>query len=534
MAAAAEMNGEGELGDELDRRGKLADVGGRSYLMDMAAAGMARADVSNHIIEILEHARRREEAAIIGRLTKLSNNPMSGPAGALEAEAAKLLELRKGAESSHGLRAPEFEQTWVAERLVERSGDDLIFVPHWGQWYSWSGKHWQREFEAGMTERLREICVSAAATADKSEARRLNTQTMVQGAEFFARGMQSMSDCGQFDADPLILNTPTGTVCLQTGELREHNKSDLCTRITAVGPGDANDCPRWMKFLDVITKRDVELQAYLQRVAGYSLLGSNPEQCFFFLHGQGANGKGVFISTLAGILQDYSTTMLFETLASSNSDQHPTDLASIRAARLVTVNETADGRSWDESKLKAITGGEPMKARFMRQDGFTFIPVCKLIISGNHRPSLRSVDEAFKRRVNLLPFNAWIEPDKRDPDLADTLRRLEWPGILAWMVKGCLEYRKMRLKRPAAVEAATKDYMQEQDQIGRYIAERCVKEPNYKAQSSTLFADYRDWCEANGDRYRSQKMFSQGLESHGHEVKHTMHGNMVLGIQLKP
>jgi putative DNA primase/helicase len=199
--------------------------------------------------------------------------------------------------------------------------------------------------------------------------------------------------------------------------------------ISAVAP--EGDTPAWHTFLDRITGSDQALQAYLQRVVGYCLTGSTREHVLFFGHGSGANGKTTFVNALTGMLGNYATVAAMETFTHSPTEQHPCDLAMLRGARLVTAQETADGKRWAESRLKTMTGGDPITARFMRQDFFTYTPAFKLFIAGNHKPGLRSVNEAMRRRLQLIPFAITIPPDQRDARLPQKLRA-EWGGILAW------------------------------------------------------------------------------------------------------
>jgi P4 family phage/plasmid primase-like protien len=174
----------------------------------------------------------------------------------------------------------------------------------------------------------------------------------------------------------------------------------------------------------------------------------------FFLHGTGANGKTVFTSAVSGIMGDYALAAPMDTFIESKIDRHPTELAMLRGARLVTATETEAGRYWNESRLKALTGGDMISARYMRGDFFQFAPTFKLMISGNYRPSLRNIDEAIRRRLHLIPFTVTIPPDERDPDLPDKMKA-EWPGILQWMVDGCTDWRECGLAPPEAVTKAT-------------------------------------------------------------------------------
>ena len=232
-------------------------------------------------------------------------------------------------------------------------------------------------------------------------------------------------------------------------------------------------CPRWRRFLDEVTAGDVELQAFLARVAGYGLTGSTREHALFFLYGTGANGKGTFLNTLTGILGDYAQIAGMDTFTESQTDRHPAELAVLRGARVVAAQETDEGRRWAESRIKALTGGDPITARFMRQDFFTYTPQFKLMIAGNHKPGLRNIDEAIRRRFHLLPFTVRIPPEQRDLQLFEALRQ-EWPAILGWAVRGCLEWQAEGLNPPAAVIEATAEYFDDEDVL-RPVARRVLR-----------------------------------------------------------
>jgi P4 family phage/plasmid primase-like protien len=227
------------------------------------------------------------------------------------------------------------------------------------------------------------------------------------------------------------------TLDLRTGIEREPRREDYITKITgcSLAPKGA-ECPVWGAFLRDVVGDDQDMVDYMQRVCGYCLTGSIKEHAMFFLYGTGGNGKSVFIGVLRGILGDYHTTAPIETFTAHHSSGHPTDLAGLMGARLLTAVETEEGRTWSEAKIKAITGGDEISARFMRQDFFTFVPKFKLMIAGNHKPSLRTVDEAIKRRLQLIPFNVKFEGKAVDKELPAKLEA-EWPAILRWMVEGC-------------------------------------------------------------------------------------------------
>ena len=232
----------------------------------------------------------------------------------------------------------------------------------------------------------------------------------------------------------------------------------------------------------------------------------------FFGYGTGGNGKGVFVNTVSGVMGDYATTAPMETFIASQSDRHPTELAGLRGARLVTAQETEEVRRWAESKIKALTGGDPIAARFMRQDFFEYSPQFKLLIVGNHKPGLRGVDEAMRRRMNLIPFTVTIPSEERDEKLPEKLRE-EWPGILQWAIGGCAEWQGEGLAQPEAVRKATDDYLAAEDALAQWLAERCRLKSTFYTTLKDLFADWSKWAETAGEEPGSQKRFSQKLEA---------------------
>jgi putative DNA primase/helicase len=353
----------------------------------------------------------------------------------------------------------------------------------------------------------REVCRYAAAQCNKGKtASAIASAKTVYAVERLARSDRRLAaTVDQWDADPWQLNTPDGVVDLQTGQARPHIPEDYFTKITSVGP--RGDCSRFLAFLDRITGGDCELVAYIRRVLGYGLIGLTREHALFFGYGTGANGKSVLLSTVAGILGEYHKTAPIETFTASNADRHPTDLASLRGARLVTATETEEGRRWAESRIKQLTGGDTVAARFMRQDFFEYRPAFKLVIAGNHKPSLRSVDEAIRRRFHLIPFAVTVPPEERDPDLAEKLKE-EWPGILAWLIEGCLEWQTEGLSPPKAVLDATAAYLSAEDSLSAWIDDTCERKPGAWASSSLVYL-----VERMGDCRRRESRQQQALRS---------------------
>jgi len=414
---------------------------------------------------------------------------------------------------------PQYADEALALRFSDTHEDDLRFVNLWGRWLRWDGQRWQIDETLEAYDLSRAIVRQAsseslAKNGNLKLASTIASAKTVSAIERLARADRRHATRTQdWDANPWLLNTPGGTVDLATGQLHSHERADLITKITAVAPG--GDCPLWLKFLGRVFNGDAGLISFAQRMLGYSLTGSIRDHALFFLYGTGGNGKGVFLNTWHRIMADYSCVASMETFVASKTERHPTDLAMLRGARAVIAQETEDGQRWAKSRIKNLTGGDPISARFMRQDFFTFEPSFKLMIAGNHKPSLRNVDEAVRRRFNLIPFTVTIPKAERDPHLPEKLEA-EWPGILAWATEGCLEWQRIGLAPPPAVVDATEEYLADEDGLGRFLDERCqTGDLLIMAEVQTLFAAWREWCAENNEFAGSTKRFSQNMEARG-------------------
>jgi putative DNA primase/helicase len=335
----------------------------------------------------------------------------------------------------------------------------------------------------------------------------------------------------QWNIGPWLLNTPGGTVDLRSGEMQEHRRDNFITKVTAVTP-DKRPIFQWRKFLAEISDGDEELVAYLKRLAGYALTGQTDEHAFAFFYSTGGNGKSTFLKVLTGIVGEFHRVSPMTALLASKNEQHPTELAGLWGARLVTANETAQGRNWNEPLIKQLTGGDMITARFMQRDFFDFTPQFKLIITGNNKPGLRSVDEAVRRRIHLVPFTVTISQERRDRQL-DAKLKTEWPGILQWMIEGCREWQEKGLARPKAVTEATDEYLESQDSIQAFVDERCVVNKREQEGSSALFASWTAFCENRGERPGHAKTFNDALEKKGFKREKAERGKVFRGLRLR-
>ena len=428
---------------------------------------------------------------------------------------------------------PEASEDALADRFRLRHGSDWRYVALWGSWLGWDGVRWCKDETNSQLDLVRLVCREAAGGRDKAvEARRLASQKTIAAVERIARSDPALAArADDWDPDPMLLNTPGGIIDLSTGDLRPNDRAARMTSVAGASPCGA--CPRWSSFLSEITGGDEAFADYLRRVAGYLLTGDITEQVLFFFYGSGANGKSVFLNALMAVLGDYATTAPLDTFMAAQGERHPTDVAGLRGARMVSVAETEQGRRWAESKLKLVTGGDRVRARFMRQDFFEFAPRFKLVVIGNHKPAVRSVDEAMRRRLHLVPFVVTIPKAQRDQRLLETLLT-EREGIMAWAVQGCLEWQRTGLAPPETITAATQEYFEEADVVGEWITECCRSDPSAFAPSKMLYSSWREFADMTGHPAGTKTSLTQDLVRRGYRQGRGRDGSRgVAGIVCK-
>lgn len=443
-------------------------------------------------------------------------------AAATEFEAVEYQE-----EEEESVEAAYLSDIWVADHFMEKHGTHVKWVPAWGRFLMWDGQCWRRDELAGIPAQVVQTCREVAdrllreGDSEKTAAIAMRKAVAVSSARTVS-AVQSLLKTHPdvvvaaelLDADPWVLGTPGGTVDLKTGEILTAEPMRFVSKLTAVTPNYTMKTPVWKAFLAEATNRDKDLESYLQRLAGYALTGLVSEHTLAFLWGPGGNGKSVFVNAIANILGEYAKTAPMETFTASFNDRHPTELAGLQGARLVTASETQEGRAWDEAKVKAITGGDMISARYMHQDFFRYEPTFKLVFLGNHKPEIRNLDDAMRRRFHLVPFT--VKPKVVNKDLADVLKN-EYPGILAWMVEGCLAWQRDGLSPPLAVIEATKEYFDDEDPVGRWLSERCHTSEAAFCLSTDLYSDWEEWCGENGEKAGTSKRFVQTLIGRGFE-----------------
>lgn len=404
-------------------------------------------------------------------------------------------------------------------------------VLRWSPGFDWMrnmGTHWQRDDLLGRYTLAKQVCRAAAKDAGKL-APKICASSTTNAILSLARSAQGIvTAVAEWDANPMLLNTPGGVYDLSTGQ--EVSRDGLLfTHTTLVAP-TATPTPIWDKFLQDVFDGDLEMVEFMQRVMGYCLTGSTVEQLMFFMFGSGANGKSVLLDVLRSIAGKYAHNLPSEALMTSRHERHPTTYAALHGKRLAISSEIEESAHWAESRIKSMTGDETMTARFMREDEFTFTISHKHLIAGNFKPRLKGDDPAVVRRMVLIPFTQTFSGIRRDNNLPEKLKA-EYGGILAWCIEGAVKWSLAGLAIPRSVAAASEEYMAEHSDLDLWIAESCVVTPKASASAGELYTDFANWKRRNGEIAPSIKSFSQRLERK-HRKTVTRRCAMFQGLRL--
>lgn len=405
----------------------------------------------------------------------------------------------------------------VARDFVSSHGHILRFDHERGRWLLWDDHFWKLDRRKRAFFWTLEHCHALG-------IKKTERAGFANAVETIARAMPPIATCADdWNANPEHVATPGGVIDLATGAMRNGKPEDMIDRALAVTP-DGHDRPDlWFQFLNRMFNGNGELIDFLQRWGGYCLSGYITEHKFIFLHGTGANGKGTLLSTLQAIWNDLCANAPIDVFLESQTDRHTTEIARLHGPHIVLVHETKEGRRWDEAKIKTMTGGDKLTARFMRHDDFEFEPRFKIMLAGNHKPHLRSVDEAIRRRLLLMPCTVTIPANQRDPKLGEKLRA-EYPQILSWFIEGYQHWQKTGLRPPAAITDATEEYLAMQDDLQQWI-EQCTEPRGYgSTPGQELFNNWKIWRDDRQEAPGPARTFFDKLVDKGYPKKKTNSG----------
>ncbi|MFO0639679.1 MAG: phage/plasmid primase, P4 family [Polyangiaceae bacterium] len=438
--------------------------------------------------------------------------------------------------------------TGNANLFVRFHGERVRYVDSWQKWLVWDGRRWQvstTEAALGLTG---DVCLARRSwihfapplQPDEEETERHRQAWATRSESLNARrNMLELAKADArirvahtaLDANPFELNVMNGTLDLRTGLLREHGQADLLTKLSPIEFDASATSPVWDAFLARVVPDD-GTRTFLQRAAGYSLTGDVSEQVLFFLQGGGCNGKSTFVNILRELVGEYGKPAAPDLLLATQAEKHETQVADLCGARLAIASETEKGRGWAEARIKALTGGDQVKARRMREDFWEFTPTHKFWVCSNSAPAVRNTDDGIWRRIRKVPFNVKIEEREKDPRLLEKLRA-ELPGILNWALRGCLDWQAHGLGVSREIEEATEKYRASQDVFARFVDECCELEPDARVNRADLWREFKTWAEGNGDRVRRPDLTDE-LEQRGYEQRKTNGIFFCHGIRIKP
>ena len=431
----------------------------------------------------------------------------------------------------------ELLQEAMATRIFHDHGHRIRFNLDRGHWHEFDGKVWLPRGHQMAFELARKLVAQTRVCANKSDREKISKAAFCGGVETFCRNdSRLLAHMSDFDKDPWLLGAPNGIVDLRTGQFRPARPEDMVSRQVLIDPADKADCPKFMVFLDEVTQGDKKIKQFLQEWFGYGLTGKTSEQIFLFIYGPGDNGKGVLVDTIAAIMKDYAVTPEAEVFTQRKYSGHPQEIASLAGARMCSVSEVDAGAQWNIRLLKDVTGGGKISAHFMRQNQFAFFPEFKLTISGNHQPTFPGgITPAVRRQFHMLNF--LFRPKHKNKNLKDELLADEGPGILRWMIDGCLSWQrrgKKGLVIPKKVRSATDAFLHDEDLLARWIEAETRKVPGASTPSQEAFRRWCEWRNAQGNSnlFDTNRSFSLEMQNNGWVATHTKTANVFAGLEL--
>ena len=426
----------------------------------------------------------------------------------------------------------ELSEDAMSDEFATQHGEDWRCVKAWGQWMHWDGDAWCEDRDDSRVEPMRALYRCALYTPEGRRLtpdgqRKLGRQAVAYASLRYAGTDPRIRSTPEiWDMDPYMLGVPGGVVDLREGKLIESAREQHITMRCAVAP-ERGPCETWLQTLAYWLGDDQDVIGFLRRYLGYALTGDGREQCMAFFYGPAASGKGTIMRLISYILgsipppgnskfRSYHYEAPIATFLESRNDRHSTELAAMHQKRLITSEEPAAGARWDEAKIKWLTGGSFVTARFMRGDNFSFSMTGKIIVAANHRPRLATTDASIKRRMHVIPFDHPVADEDRDNNL-DARLRAEAPQILNWLIEACLEWQQSGLGLPEKISASTETYLQAEDVLAQWIDEACERSSD--SESAALYKCYCRWADEQGEKVWSRRAWANALVERGFKTR---------------
>lgn len=519
----------------------------KTELKPQAETGFIPVGRRNNTLTKIAGSLRRDgldQPDIYSDLSEINKNECKPPLQSYEVDQIS----RSIAKYPPAARIERFHHTDLgnSEMMAALYGEDLKFCSSWKKWLVWDGTKWaideKRKIYQKATQTIKQMYRLGTKIKDPDKRSTVMKHVVKTEAVTKIRAMielaSSHSDIAvspdELDIDPWLLNAVNGVIDLKTIELKSHDKKHLITKIIPVEFNERAQCNRWLQFLDEVIGNKAAID-FIQLAIGCSLTGIQKDHKFFILYGNGANGKSTFLNTILKLLGDYGIQTPTETLLIKHGGSGiSNDIACLKGARFVSAVEAQEGRRLNETLIKQLTGGDPISARFLYAENFTFNPQFKLWLGTNHKPVIRENTHAIWRRICLIPFTNEIPSAEQDKELQEKLKS-ELPGILNWALEGCLRWQKHGLpdRMPQTIDAATTTYRTEMDVLSSFLNECCMLDPEAMIGSSELYGVFSSWCKDTWDSTLTIRGFAFKLKQQNFEKVKKRQGSFWLGIKLK-
>ncbi len=439
----------------------------------------------------------------------------------------------------------QFTDLTNATYYLKLYGHKVKYCKPWKKFLVYNGKKWENdeygEAEAMVDDMVREMYKSAR---DIREPRlRMDFESHLKKSESLRRRDAALRSYSRFekarivseemDKDPYLFNVDNGTINLQTGKFKNHDPKDVITKCSKFVYDPKATCPTWQRFLLQILDNDTELIRFVQKAMGYSLCGNVSEQVMFILWGGGANGKSTFLNVISDLMADYAMATKTETFMKKTGETLGNDIARLRGARVVTTTEVEHGKTFSESLIKQVTGNDPMTARFLYGEYFSFVPSFKIFMATNHKPEIKGNDHGIWRRIRLIPFTVTIPDHLRDRDLTEKLKA-ENSGILNWLLEGFQIWKNEGLKTTTKVMQATQEYEDEMDVVGLFIKDCLQIDASgiTRISNKDIYNLYLEWAKTNNEKNVSQRYLALRLQAKGFKKSVSNSERFWLGLSL--